>query len=141
MPDQIHNISLSFLVDKLEKQLGGTAGNIAYTLKLLGFDPYILSCAGNDFSRYREFLEGSDIDTSGIRVYKSELTSAYFVTADSEHNQIGSFFIGAMKYAKRLSLKSQKIGPEFVVISPNNPEAVPPNCFSSLSTKKDKEIL
>ena len=49
MPDKIHSLSLSFLVDKLHKQFGGTAGNIAYNLRLLGLEPVIMSVAGNDF--------------------------------------------------------------------------------------------
>jgi adenosine kinase len=43
MPDKVHKISLGFLVDSLKKQFGGTAGNIAYSLNLLGISPTILS--------------------------------------------------------------------------------------------------
>ena len=56
MPDKIHKLSLSFLVDKLSKQFGGVAGNIAYTLKLLGIDPLVVACAGNDFTPYKKHL-------------------------------------------------------------------------------------
>ena len=34
-PDKLHQINVSFIVDRLEKQLGGTATNIAYNTKIL----------------------------------------------------------------------------------------------------------
>lgn len=55
MPDKLHQISLSFFADKLSKNLGGTAGNLAYTLKLLGAEPYIVATAGNDFQSIGSF--------------------------------------------------------------------------------------
>ena len=67
MPDKIHKISLSFLVDKLSKQFGGTAGNIAYTLKLLGANPLILSAGGNDFEKYHQHLEAIGISQKFIK--------------------------------------------------------------------------
>ncbi len=50
MPDKLHVISLSFLVDKLTKQLGGCATNLAYTLKLFSVEPHLITAAGKDFS-------------------------------------------------------------------------------------------
>lgn len=120
MPDNIHKISLSFLADKLNKQFGGTAGNIAYSLKLLGTEPTILSAAGNDFGPYKAFLESHKIATSKISVFDKEPTSCYFVVTDRDDNQIGSFYVGAQKYAKRLSI----ISADFVIISPQDPEAM-----------------
>jgi len=123
MPEAIHKISLSFLVDKLNKQFGGTAGNIGYNLKLLGVAPTIIGCVGNDFEPYRKHLKKYRIAVSGIKVYKNKQTSSYFVVTDTDDNQIGSFYIGAMKYAPKLSLPvSPK--PDFVVIAPNDPTAM-----------------
>lgn len=89
MPDKIHQISLSFLVDTLKKQFGGTAGNIAYTLKLLGVEPRIIAPAGNDFEPYKKFLLRHGIDVSGILIRKDVPTSSYFVITDKEDNQSG----------------------------------------------------
>ena len=132
MPDKIHKISLSFLVDKLSKQFGGTAGNIAYTLKLLGIEPEILATAGNDFSLYEAHLKKNRISLHSVVKHKDVGTSSYFVVSDQDDSQIGSFYIGAMKYAKELSIK--KVGPfeakkvrplqGFVVIAPNDPTAM-----------------
>ena len=125
MPDKIHKISLSFLVETLNKQFGGTAGNIAYTLKLLGIDPTILAPAGNDFSEYRKHLMSYKISTTMIAVHKDVKTSSYFVVTDTDDNQIGSFYIGAMKYAKHLQLrKGTPCEANFVVLAPTDPEAM-----------------
>src|SRR3989338_9034061 len=124
MPDKIHQISLSFLVDTLKKQFGGTAGNIAYTLKLLGVYPLIVAPAGNDFGPYQNFLLKHGIDISGISIRKDVATSSYFVITDKDDNQIGSFYLGASKYAKNLSVFNNKIKPDFVVLAPAEPEAM-----------------
>lgn len=126
MPEKIHALSLSFLVDTLSKQFGGTAGNIAYTLKLLGVTPDILAPVGNDFAPYKAFLQKHHIGLSHIAVHNDVSTSAYFVMTDKEDNQIGSFFLGATKYAKDLSIaKVQKSSKKsFVILSPTEPGAM-----------------
>lgn len=124
MPDKIHKISLSFLADTLKKQFGGTAGNIAYTLKLLGVEPRIIAPAGNDFEPYKKFLLQHGIDISGISILKDVSTSSYFVITDKDDNQIGSFYLGASKYAKSLSVVSKNIKPDFVVLAPAEPQAM-----------------
>ena len=121
MPDKIHKISLSFLVDTLNKQFGGTAGNIGYTLKLLGINPLITAAAGNDFTAYKNFLSSHNILTKYISIHKDLPTSSYFVITDSDDNQIGSFYMGAMKYATRLTISGAS---DFVLITPNDPEAM-----------------
>lgn len=143
MPDKIHQLSLSFLVDKLNKQFGGTAGNIAYSLKLLALNPIIVSAAGNDFAPYREFLEKHELDLTGITIHDDVVTGSYFVVTDKSDNQIGAFYSGATRYAKDLSIIDAKgkgltllplrgtygkVRPYknsvFVVISPTDPEAM-----------------
>lgn len=123
MPDKLHQISLSFLADKLTKNLGGTAGNLAYTLKLLGADPYIIATAGNDFEDYRSFLVTHGIENAGIKVVSNEPCGSYHVITDSDDNQIGAFYTGATKYNKDLSVNGEE-KPGFVVVGPNDPEAM-----------------
>lgn len=124
MPDKIHQISLSFLVETLKKQFGGTAGNIAYTLKLLGVEPLIVSPAGNDFGPYKKFLLKHKIDVSRISTHKDVSTSSYFVITDQGDNQIGSFYLGASKYARSLSVVGKKNRSDLVVLAPTEPEAM-----------------
>lgn len=123
MPDKIHQLSLSFLVDKLSKQYGGTAGNIAFSLKLLNTEPTILAVAGNDFAPYQTFLQKHNIETSNIKIVDDISTGSYFVITDKEDNQIGSFFAGAIKYADSLSVLNFPKN-DLVIIAPNDPNAM-----------------
>lgn len=123
-PDKLGSISLSFLVDKLARHNGGTAGNIAFTMKLMGMDPTILAPAGNDFGAYREFLTANGIATDGIAIHEDEPTSTYFVVNDLEHNQIGSFYIGASKYAMDVAIPDPAGEGSFVIVAPTIPEAM-----------------
>lgn len=136
MPDKIHNISLSFLADKLTKNLGGTAGNLAYTLKLLGADPVIVASAGYDFDDYRDFLEKHELRQEGIHIVTDEPCGSYHVITDRDDNQIGAYYTGATKYNKDLTLNPRGWGAltpgvekamevvTFVVVGPNDPEAM-----------------
>jgi adenosine kinase len=123
MPDKIHNISLSFLVDKLTKQFGGTAGNIAYSLSLLGVRPILFATAGNDFAPYQKFLMSKHVETKYIKKVKNIPTSSYFVVTDNNDNQIGSFYVGASEYNKSLEVSNIREKLDFAVVAPNNPTA------------------
>lgn len=123
MPDKVHKISLGFLVDSLKKQFGGTAGNIAHTLKLLGIEPTLLAPAGNDFAQYREFLKKNKISTDHIAIHDDVTMGSYFVVTDQEDNQIGSYYKGAITYAAELSLKPC-LPANFVVIAPTESSAM-----------------
>lgn len=124
MPDKLHSLSLSFLVDKLSKQFGGTAGNIAYSMRLLGMNPAILAPAGNDFAPYKAFQKKNGVNTKYISFHKNISTSLYSVMTDTDDNQIGSFFTGATKYAKRLHIADVPNPENFVVLAPTEPEAM-----------------
>src|SRR5437868_1839655 len=76
LPDKVHMLTVSFLVDSMKKMRGGVAGNIAYTLALLGEKPLVVSAAGQDFADYRKFMESSGIDASGIKEIPSEFTAS-----------------------------------------------------------------
>lgn len=124
MPDQLQNISLSFLVDTMIKQRGGVAPNIAYTMALLGGHPTIMATAGQDFGDYRLWLEQQGIDTSSVVIIENEFTASFFVNTDLDQNQIASFYTGAMAYAHTLSFAQFAPEAELTVISPNDPQAM-----------------
>src|SRR3989338_953018 len=96
MPDKIHQINLSFLVNKLSKQKGGTAGNIAYNLALLGCPVSIVGAAGSDFSEYGKFLQDAGVDISKIKIIEDESSSSAYIMTDLSDNQISAFYPGAM---------------------------------------------
>lgn len=124
IPDKIHILNVSFLVDTLKKQWGGTAGNIAYNLALLAEKPTILAAAGRDFSPYRERLKQAGVDVSKIKICKNDLTPTFFVLTDKDDNQIAGFYLGVMKEASKLSINQTKCKYDLAIISPNDPEAM-----------------
>lgn len=125
LPDKIHEISVSFLVDSMKKQRGGIAPNIAYSLALLGERPKIMATVGEDFEDYRRWLELHYIDTSSIIVIPNEFTASFFVSTDKNQNQIASFYTGAMAHAHMVSFRDHVNGGiQFAVISPNDPRAM-----------------
>lgn len=129
LPDHLDSISLSFLVDSMVKQRGGTAPNIAYTLALLGEKPSVLGTVGEDFEDCRKFLENKGINTKYIRVIPGEFTASFFANTDLSNAQIASFYTGAMAHAGEVSLLELRDNPpEMVVISPNDPKAMRQYC-------------
>jgi len=99
LPDKIHSLSVSFEIANIQENFGGTAGNIAYNLTLLGERPAILSSVGNDFNGYREWLMARDIDLSHLKVIADEKTAFVNIITDQADNQIAAFYPGAMKYS------------------------------------------
>ena len=123
LPDHLHRVSLSFLVDSMDKRRGGCGPNIAYTLALLGEHPRLMGTAGEDFAEYRRSLEASGVDTSLVKQIDSKFTASFFCSTDKHGNQIASFYTGAMAHASELSFRS--VGPcDLAIISPNDPAAM-----------------
>jgi adenosine kinase len=124
LADKLENISLSFLVESLKRQRGGTAPNIAYTLALLNGRPKVMATAGQDFDEYRTWLETQGVDTSGIVQIADDYCASFFVNTDRDQNQIASFYTGAMAYAAQLSYAEYAPETQLTIISPNDPGAM-----------------
>lgn len=130
LPDQLHNLNISFLVEDMKKMRGGCASNIAYSLALLGQRPSIMATAGKDFGEFREWLEGRGIDTSLIRIIEDQYTANCFITTDQNNNQITGFYSGAMSMAGLLSFRDIDYkSVEMAIISPNEPKAMVKYCL------------
>jgi adenosine kinase len=123
LPEHMSRVSLSFLVDTMDKRRGGCAPNIAYTLALLGERPRLMATAGQDFAEYRRWLEAAGVDTSLVKEVPDKFTASFFCSTDVESNQIASFYTGAMANAGELSFRTVN-GCRFAIISPNDPEAM-----------------
>ncbi|HML23894.1 MAG TPA: carbohydrate kinase family protein [Aggregatilinea sp.] len=123
--DKLDRISISLLVETLDKQRGGTAANIAYSLALLGERPILMGTAGMDFAEYRAWLDEHGVDTSAVRIIPGVFTASFFANTDSENNQIGSFYTGAMAYSNGYKLAEAVTShPDLMIISPNDPAAM-----------------
>ena len=122
LPEKIHVLNVSFTVNSLTEKFGGTAGNIAYALSLLGEKPIILATIGRDYHRYFEWLMKNNIACDNITIIEEELTAGAYITTDQADNQITGFNPGAMKYPS--SFNFDKINPKesIAIIAPGNLE-------------------
>ncbi|HEX6322196.1 MAG TPA: carbohydrate kinase family protein [Vicinamibacterales bacterium] len=123
LAEHMERVSLSFLVDTMDKRRGGCAPNIAYTLALLGERPFLMATAGQDFEDYRQWLEAAKIDTTLVRVVPDKFTASFFCSTDEHNNQIASFYTGAMAHAAELSFRTVR-DCGLVIIAPNDPAAM-----------------
>jgi adenosine kinase len=125
LPEHMQRVSLSFLVDSMDKRRGGCAPNIAYTLALLGERPYLMATAGQDFADYGGWLSAAGIDVSLVKVVADKFTASFFCSTDQDNNQIASFYTGAMANAGELSFRTvDGLAGALAIISPNDPEAM-----------------
>jgi adenosine kinase len=123
LQDHMSRVSLSFLVDSMDKRRGGCAPNIAYTLALLGERPRLMGAAGQDFGEYREWLHAAGVDCSLVRQVEGKFTASFFCSTDIDNNQIASFYTGAMAHAAELSFRTVH-GCDLTIIAPNDPGAM-----------------
>ena len=125
--DQLHKVSLSFLVDDLVVRRGGVASNIAYGMGLLGLRPILLGAVGADFADYRSWLERHGVDCSSVHVSEVAHTARFVCTTDDDLNQIASFYAGAMAEARNIEITpvAERVGGlDLVLVSANDPAAM-----------------
>ncbi len=125
LPDKVHMLTVSFLVDSMRRLRGGTAGNIAYSLALLGAKTSVVSAAGQDFGEYRDEMNRVGVDTASIKLVPNEFTASCFINTDTMNNQIVAFYPGAVVHAREVTLESVGMQPDdWVIISPTDPESM-----------------
>lgn len=99
LPDKIHILNVAFLVPDMRREFGGTAGNIAYNLNLLGGKPLIMATVGDDFVAYASWLNEIGLDMAHVRRIVKSYTAQAFITTDIDDNQITAFHPGAMNFS------------------------------------------
>ncbi len=124
LPEHLSRLSLSFLVDTMDKRRGGCAPNIAYTLALLGERPKLMGTAGQDFGEYRQWLEAANIDTSLVKEIAGKFTASFFCSTDKEqqpdrvvlHRRDGQRRRAVVPHGERTA--------GLTIIAPNDPQAM-----------------
>ena len=96
LADKIHILNVAFMVPDMRREFGGTAGNIAYNLRLLGESPIIMATVGHDFGPYEARLAELGIGDRHVRRIVDQFTAQAFITTDIDDNQITAFHPGAM---------------------------------------------
>ena len=123
LPDQLHILNVSFLVPTLRRDFGGCAGNIAYSLKLLGGEPLPMAMLGSDGESYLEHMRNLGIPTRHVGESSETYTAQAMIMTDADNNQITAFHPGAMSHAHLLQVTSET--PAAVgIVAPDGREAM-----------------
>jgi adenosine kinase len=118
LPEKVHMLSVSFLVPQMRKEFGGCAGNIAYSLSLLGGKPEPMGTVGKDFAPYGEWMDQCGISRRHVAIVEEEFTAQAFITTDLDDNQITAFHPGAMNMA-HINNISDAERPAIGIVSPD----------------------
>ena len=122
LPEKVHVLNVCFQVNGMKENFGGTAGNIAYALTLMGEKPGISAAIGQDDHKYIEWLEKNGISSDNIKIIEDEYTASAYITTDKADNQITGFNPGAMKYSSSLEFDNLDPKETIVIVSPGNLE-------------------
>ncbi len=123
LPDQLHILNVSFLVPALRRDFGGCAGNIAYSLKVLGGEPLPMATVGSDGADYLQRLKALGISTEFVCEVADAYTAQAMIMTDRDNNQITAFHPGAMMQAHITQIAARgdvRLG----IISPDGREAM-----------------
>ncbi|HSV81682.1 MAG TPA: carbohydrate kinase family protein [Ramlibacter sp.] len=123
LPDQLHILNVSFLVPALRRDFGGCAGNIAYSLRLLGGTPLPMAALGTDGADYLARLQRLGISAEFVRTVDGAYTAQAMIMTDRDNNQITAFHPGAMMQAHLTRIEARpdiKLG----IISPDGRDAM-----------------
>ena len=118
LPDQIHILNVAFLVPDLRREYGGCAGNIAYSLKLLGEEPLVMATVGHDAEPYERRMDMLGLSRRHVRRLDGEFTAQAFITTDIDDNQITAFHPGAMSHS-HLNRIAESDGVRLAIVSPD----------------------
>jgi adenosine kinase len=125
--EQLHKLSVSFLVDDLEIRRGGVAANMCFGLGRLGLRPVLVGAAGDDFADYRSWLERHGVDCDHVRISDTHHTARFVCTTDTTGAQFASFYPGAMSEARLVELGPivAEVGaPSYVLVGADDPDGM-----------------
>jgi adenosine kinase len=123
LADQLHILNVCFLTPEMRREYGGTAGNIAYNLKLLGDDPLVMATVGEDIGPYLERLRGLSLSTALLKRIPGQFTAQAFITTDLDDNQITAFHPGAMNYSHEGHV-TRELGASLAIVAPDGKEGM-----------------
>jgi len=123
LADQLHILNVCFLTPQMRREFGGTAGNIAYNLKLLGESPLVMASVGEDSAPYLERLRELGISTALLKQIPGQFTAQAFITTDLDDNQITAFHPGAMNFAHENHI-TRELGARLAIIAPDGKEGM-----------------
>ncbi len=121
--EKLESLSISIFLKELKDCYGGNGANMAYTLALLGEEPFLVGSVGKDGLLFMEKLAHLGVNIA--HVHESALATASFnVITDSDQNQVGGFYPGAMADSDSLTFRPWKDENPIVVVSAHYPDAM-----------------
>ncbi|MDQ5847409.1 MAG: carbohydrate kinase family protein [Pseudomonadota bacterium] len=123
LADQLHILNVCFLTPEMRREYGGTAGNIAYNLKLLDESALLMAAVGEDIQPYLERLDELGIGGQLLKRIPGQFTAQAFITTDLDDNQITAFHPGAMNYSHHNHV-SPELGAGLAIIGPDGKEGM-----------------
>ena len=125
LAEQLHILNVSFLVPSLRRDFGGCAGNIAYSLNLLGGKALPMATLGSDGADYLQRLEALGIGTRFVRQVDDAYTAQAMIMTDIDNNQITAFHPGAMMQAHGNAIDQDSAhGIRLGIIAPDGRQAM-----------------
>lgn len=109
LPESIARLNVSFAINSVKKEFGGTGGNIAYNAALLRQDPLLVGSMGCDSKPYITHMEFSGLETSTLTINEEEYTPHAYILTDQNNNQITGFNVGSMKYIFNVPNETPKV--------------------------------
>ena len=123
LAEQLHILNVCFLTPEMRREYGGTAGNIAYNLKLLGEDSLVMATVGEDIGPYLERLRRLSIGAEHLKRIPGQFTAQAFITTDLDDNQITAFHPGAMNHSHENHI-TRSLGAKLAIIGPDGKEGM-----------------
>jgi len=123
LADQLHILNVCFLAPEMRREFGGTAGNIAYNLKLLDEDPLLMATVGEDIQPYLYRLERLHINAAHLKQIPGQFTAQAFITTDLDDNQITAFHPGAMNHSHENHI-GKELGAGLAIVGPDGKEGM-----------------
>ena len=123
LADQLHILNVCFLTPEMRREFGGTAGNIAYNLKLLGEAPLLMATVGEDIDPYLTRLGELGIDAKLLKRIPGQFTAQAFITTDMDDNQITAFHPGAMNHSHENRIGTE-LGAGLAIIGPDGKDGM-----------------
>ena len=123
LADQLHILNICFLTPEMRREYGGTAGNIAYNLRLLDEAPLVMATVGEDIEPYLQRFHGLGIGTRHLKRISGQFTAQAFITTDLDNNQITAFHPGAMNHSHDNHIDAA-LGAGIAIIGPDGKDGM-----------------
>jgi len=130
--DKLDMLNVCFVADKVKLAYGGTAGNIAYNLGLLGEKPLVVASLGDDpdGADYLRLLAAMDFPLNAVKVQPGYITAGCTIATDRNNNQFTFFHPGAMSVPSGFDPAElpRPYGQHLAIVSPGGPAEMKSLC-------------